>query len=542
MSLSLLAAITAITGLLYSFARIQHGYISPVYIDVLLALTLISATVLFVATVNNFTVRMFEKSKNQAPSDLLRLTVSATLLTICGILILTLVYEKDITALLATSAVLTVALGWGLRGPVGNLFSGLTMEVERPLAVGDYIKVNNQTGQVEALKWRAVYVRTIDNSLIIIPNSALADNSIELFPLNRICRHYLDAGIPNDIPPSKVLKAATEVISDQIPFVENSRESIAQVTGLDSMAGTINYRVYYSTKEFFNVDDINTVILERLWYALARNGIDMSGLNQNMRFSQLLRGHQDDDAKQSRRTEQSSSFLRTIEAFHDLTPESLNSLAQQLLPIIYTAGETIKVQQQRPDSLFIVQAGRVSVQYRGANELLKHEARDKPVDSVASYPDASHWDRHVLQQVADNLTFYLGPVAQQLAEREARYTHDPYELHQRLSEYIDDKAEREQFLEHGPDAHVQVLLAGDGLCSILGYEEKLGKPHVVALQETELLELPGANIKILEAGGGSLGQTLDAYIEQMQSRAVSQNRLAHIEGFSAPANPCQAGQ
>lgn len=538
MSVSLLAAITAITGLIYSFARLQHGYISPVYIDALLALTLISATVLFVATVNNFTVRTFERSKNQAPSELLRLTISATLLTICGILILKLVYEKDITALLATSAVLTVALGWGLRGPVGHLFSGLIMEVERPLAVGDYIKINNQTGQVEALKWRAVYVRTMDNSLIVIPNSALADNSIELFPLNRICRHYLDAGIPNDIPPSKVLKAATEVMSDQIPFVENSRESIAQVTGLDSMAGTINYRVYYFTKEFFKVDDINTVILEHLWYALARNGIDMSGLNQNMRFSQLLRGHHDDDAKQARRMEQSSSFLRTIDAFHGLAQESLNSLAQQLVPIVYAAGETIKVHKQRPDSLFILQTGGVSVQYRGANYLLEHENREEALDAVALYPDASHWDRHVLQEVAENATYYLGPVAQQLVEQEARYTLDPYDLHHRLAGYIDDKAEREQFLEHGPDAHVQVLLAGDGLCSILGFEEKLGKPRVVALQETEMLELPGANIKVLKAGGGSIGDALGAYLEQMQDKAVSRNRLAHIEDFSTPEIPC----
>ena len=524
MSVSLLAVITAITGLIYSFASIQREYISPVYIDTLFALTLISATLLFVAMVNYLTARMLEQSRKQPFSDLLRLAISTTLLTICGILILKFVYEKDITALLATSAVITVALGWGLRGPVGHLFSGLTLEVERPLAVGDYIKINNQAGQVEALKWRAVYVRTIDNSLIIVPNSVLADNSIELFPVNKMYRHYLDVSIPNDIRPSRVLKAATEVISDQVPFVENSRDSSAQVTGLDSMAGTINYRIHFSTREFFKVDDIKAVILERLWYALARNGIDMSGLNLNMRFSQFLRGYQEGETKQTRRMEQRTRFLRTIEAFHDLAPESLASLASQLVTIIYTGGETVKVQQQRPDSLFIVQAGRVSVQYRGGNQLLKHEAMGQAVDLVAAYPDASHWDRHVLQQVADNLTFCLGPVAQQLVEREACYTHDPYELYQRLAGYIDDTAEREQFLEYAPDTHIQVLVAGDGLCSILDYEEKLGKPRVVALQETELLEMTGDNIKALKTTGDSLGNALADYIEQTQNQAVLRHR------------------
>jgi small-conductance mechanosensitive channel len=542
MSVSLLAVITAITGLIYSFARIQREYVSPVYIDALFALTLVSATLLFVAIVNYLIVRTLEKSSKQAPSDLLRLAISVTLFTICGILILKFVYEKDITALLATSAVMTVALGWGLRGPMGHLFSGFTLEVERPLAVGDYIKINDQTGQVEALKWRAVYVRTIDDSLLILPNIGLADNSIELFPANRTCRHHLDVGIPNDIPPSRVLKAAIEVISDQVPFVENSRESSAQVTGLDSMAGTINYRIHFSTREFFKVEDIKAVILERLWYALARNGIDMSGLNLNMRFTQFLRGYQDSESKQTQHMEESARFLRTIQAFRDLPTESLDSLVQQLVSNIYTAGETVKVHQQRPDSLFIVQTGRVSVQYRGVNRLLKHESREQAVDSVAAYPDASHWDRHVLQQVADNLTFHLGPVAQQLIEQEACYTHDPYELHHRLAQYIDDLTEREQFLKYGPDAHVQVLVAGDGLCSILGYEDKLGKPRVVALQETELLELTGETIKALKTGGSALGEALAAYIHQMQEQAVKRNRLAQIEGFSTPASPCQAGE
>lgn len=533
--------ITAISGLIYSFARIQREYISPVFYDVLLAITLVSTTFLIVAIVNRFTVRILEKSSKQVPSDLLRLTLSAALFTICGILILKFVYGKDVTALLATAAVLTVALGWGLRRPVEHLFSGLTLELERPLVVGDHIKFDDQSGQVEALKWRALYVRTKDDSLIIIPNSRLADSTVELFPLNEVCRHYVDVGIPNDVPPSKVLAAATEVISDQLPFVENYRDSSVQINGLDSTSGTISYRIHYYTSEFFRVEDINTEILERLWYALTRNGIDMSGLNQNLRFSQLLRGYQGGDSEQAMRFESRVNFLRTIEAFRDLSRESVNSLVQQLVPNVYAAGETIKIHKQRPGSLFIVQTGRVSVQYSGANYFLKHENTEKTADSLALYPDASHWDRLVLQEVTENATYYLGPVAQQLVEREARYTLDPYDLHHRLAEYINDKAEREQFLAQGPDAHVQVLLAGDGLCSILGFEEKLGKPRVVALQETELLELPGANAKVLKAGGDSLGQALDAYIEQMQSRAVSQNRLAHIEGFTTPATPCHAG-
>ena len=42
---------------------------------------------------------------------------------------------------------------------------------------------------------------------------------------------------------------------------------------------------------FFKVDDIKSAILERLWYVLAGNGIDITSLNLNMRSSELLRGY-----------------------------------------------------------------------------------------------------------------------------------------------------------------------------------------------------------------------------------------------------------
>jgi uncharacterized membrane protein YidH (DUF202 family) len=192
MSISLLTVVTAITGLMYSLARIRREYFSPEVLDALLAIALVSTAMLLSALVSLVSTRSFERSKKRAPSHVPRLIISTAVYAVFAILILKFAYAKDITTLLAATAALTVGLAWGLREPIAHLFSGLVLEIERPWAVGDYVGFKDRSGRGEALKWRNVHVRTVYDTLLVLPESEIANSLAEVFPANRTCLHFVD--------------------------------------------------------------------------------------------------------------------------------------------------------------------------------------------------------------------------------------------------------------------------------------------------------------------------------------------------------------
>lgn len=62
----------------------------------------------------------------------------------------------DITALLATSAALSLVVGLALQATLGNLFAGISIELERMVRVGDYVRRRTLAGRVVSLGWRSI--------------------------------------------------------------------------------------------------------------------------------------------------------------------------------------------------------------------------------------------------------------------------------------------------------------------------------------------------------------------------------------------------
>jgi small-conductance mechanosensitive channel len=69
-------------------------------------------------------------------------------------------------------------LAFIMQQTLGDLFSGFSLTLERPLRIGDWIRLADGTeGQVQDINWRATHLRKWDNSTFVIPNGKLAQES-----------------------------------------------------------------------------------------------------------------------------------------------------------------------------------------------------------------------------------------------------------------------------------------------------------------------------------------------------------------------------
>jgi small-conductance mechanosensitive channel len=94
----------------------------------------------------------------------------------------------SLNVLLGAAGILSVAVGFASQTSASNLISGVFLLVERPFRIGDIITVGATTGEVLAIDWLSVKLRTFDNLFVRIPNETLIKSEITTltrFPIRR---------------------------------------------------------------------------------------------------------------------------------------------------------------------------------------------------------------------------------------------------------------------------------------------------------------------------------------------------------------------
>ncbi|MDB4935326.1 MAG: Potassium efflux system KefA protein / Small-conductance mechanosensitive channel [Labilithrix sp.] len=109
-----------------------------------------------------------------------------------------------VTTVIAGLGIGGVALALAAQKTVENLFGSVSILADQPFGVGDTIKVDGVEGTVETIGLRSTRMRTVERTLVIIPNGKLADMRIEsLGPRDRI-RFATKLSLARDTDPKQI--------------------------------------------------------------------------------------------------------------------------------------------------------------------------------------------------------------------------------------------------------------------------------------------------------------------------------------------------
>ncbi|MEQ8798817.1 MAG: mechanosensitive ion channel family protein [Salinisphaeraceae bacterium] len=117
-----------------------------------------------------------DETTADAIAKLLRLAAMIT-----GALVVLQTLGVSISGLLAFGGVGGIAIGFAAKDVIANLLGGLTIYLNRPFSVGDWIRSPDRDieGVVEAVGWRATSVRRFDKRALYVPNAAFTTISLE---------------------------------------------------------------------------------------------------------------------------------------------------------------------------------------------------------------------------------------------------------------------------------------------------------------------------------------------------------------------------
>ena len=108
---------------------------------------------------------------------------------------------------------LSVGIGFGLQKIIANFISGLIILFERPIRIGDYVTIGEQSGTVSRIKIRATTLRDLDNREILIPNEALISERVTNWTLSSSVTRLI---VPVGIAYGSDTDAAREIILDAV--------------------------------------------------------------------------------------------------------------------------------------------------------------------------------------------------------------------------------------------------------------------------------------------------------------------------------------
>jgi small-conductance mechanosensitive channel len=200
--------------------------------------------------------------------DLVRLLLVAAAVA----LVYSIVWDREISGALAALGVTSIVVGLALQEPLGNLFSGLMLLMERPFEVGDTIEVSGASGVVKEINWRSAHLKSNRGVTQIVPNSTLNKEIINNYSRPKPVRmEEIDIAFSYNDPPNVVREALLNVALTT-PGVLSDPKPIAATLSYGESA--INYKLIYRTTE----DDrwpVRNEVVTRIWYAARRHGLSI---------------------------------------------------------------------------------------------------------------------------------------------------------------------------------------------------------------------------------------------------------------------------
>jgi small-conductance mechanosensitive channel len=181
------------------------------------------------------------------------------------------IWGFDLGNLLTGLGVSSFVIGLALQEPLGNLFNGIALLAAKPFEKGDWLEINNETGQVVDFNWSSVKIVNRFNELIIIPNNTLAKDRIKnLSRPSSVHAELVTVGFSYDDDPIEVKKILLEVAASTEHILESPEPASLLISYEDFY---INYGLKFYIKDYADQILLKDQIMTSIYGITKKKGL-----------------------------------------------------------------------------------------------------------------------------------------------------------------------------------------------------------------------------------------------------------------------------
>src|SRR5213594_2813451 len=317
---------------------------------------LLLSTALVVALVNRYVWDLYFERRKQTPiPHFLREVVALIIFVVALLFVLSFAYhaERGLKSVVATSGVAAVILGLAGQNPLGGIIAGMSLQINRPYRVGDWLQVGDRFAEVMEINWRSTRLRTNDAIYLDIPNNEMVSHAIvNLHYPTEVHAMRIRVGVEYKNPPNRVKDALARAASTAEGVMAVPPVRIYLVDFADF---AVIYEIKFYMGNHARINEINDAVRTNVWYELKRRGITIPFPIRTLHVERrAARPVQEDQAE-------ALSILREELLFECLSDEQLNHLVKEARLNYFGRGERVIQEGAEGASMFVLVRGAARV-------------------------------------------------------------------------------------------------------------------------------------------------------------------------------------
>jgi small-conductance mechanosensitive channel/CRP-like cAMP-binding protein len=299
-----------------------------------------------------------EKRKMQIPK-FLREIFSALFFIAAFMVVLSRIYGVEPSGVVLSSTVVVGIIGWAMQDLLGNVISGVALQLGKPFKAGDWLIIDTQHAEVIEVNWRSTRLRTNDDHYLDIPNSAIVRSTIvNLSYPSHLHAMRMRVGVDADASPNKVKQVL-------MTAALNSRGVLTSPPPKIFLAEFADYAITYEVKFWMEhhaaYNEIYDNLRTSVWYGLRRAGITIPSPIRTVQIERKKTATFSLPAE-------TRAVIRNKPFFKCLTDEQVQKVVGAARVSLFGKGEKIVEQGAEGTSMFVMLSGEAAVYVHHAGQ------------------------------------------------------------------------------------------------------------------------------------------------------------------------------
>src|SRR6266853_1120275 len=320
------------------------------------AAAILLSTALVVALVNRYVWDLyFEQKRQTLIPHFLREVIGGLIFLIALLFVLSSGYhaEAQLQGLLAGSGVVAIILGFAGQNFFAGIIGGISIQLNRPYKVGDWLQVGERFAEVMEINWRSTRLRTNDAIYLDIPNNEMVGHAIvNLHYPTEVHAMRIRVGVEYKNRPNRVKDALFRAASSADGVLAEPKVKIFLVDFADF---AVVYEIKFYMGNHARINEINDAVRTNVWYELKRQGITIPFPIRTLHVERRAAWPVHEDHDEAR------AILRDEPLFECLSDDQIDNLVKEARLNCFGRGENVIKEGAEGDSMFILLRGAARV-------------------------------------------------------------------------------------------------------------------------------------------------------------------------------------